>query len=263
VDLLGADSATINAPDVNPVENRQHHGAGPHQEGGRPQGKGSPRGRRKDPPSRPPASTASAASIHPLRRERPGRCSLQVPVNHGLAPRPQCFSPDINSQGSPPDRSLCLSPIGADEMLLFLERRRRPGSHRRTQLEVGLQAGLPLSSHSPPQEGYQEAGTVQGDVSPCHPVLRRPDVVCLSPSATRGRRSPPSVQRRPRPDLERLFLVVWTISVAIGESTPSQTDPSVSSRQDESNPQKTAMKEHGSPLRPSSALPPFHSIRCL
>jgi hypothetical protein len=202
VDFFGADSTTINAPDVNPVENQQHHGAGPRQEGGRPQGKGSPRGSREDPPSRPPASTPSAASIYPLRRERPGRRSLEVSVDLGLAPRPQGFSPDTDSQGSPPDRSLRLSPIGADEALLFLERRGRPGSHRRTQPEVGLQAGLPLPSHSPPQEGYQEAGTVQGDVSPRHPVLGCPDVVCLSPSTSRGRCSLSSVQRRPhhRPD---------------------------------------------------------------
>jgi hypothetical protein len=65
----------------------------------------------------------------------------------------------------------------------------------------------------------------------------------------------------PPPNLERLFLVVWTISGGIGESTPYQIGPSVSSRQDGSNPQKTAMSGRGSPLRPSSALPPFYSIR--
>jgi hypothetical protein len=37
-----------------------------------------------------------------------------------------------------------------------------------------------LSSHSPPQEGYKEAGIVQGDISSRHPILGRPDVVCLS-----------------------------------------------------------------------------------
>jgi hypothetical protein len=67
----------------------------------------------------------------------------------------------------------------------------------------------------------------------------------------------------PPPNLERLFLVVWTILGGIGESTPSRTDPSVSSRQDGSDPQKTATKECCNPSRPSSALPPFHSIRRL
>jgi hypothetical protein len=101
MDLLGADFATINVPDVHPMENRQHHGAGPHPEGGRPQGKGSPRGSREDPPSHPSASTASAACIHPFGRERPGRRSLEVPADPELAPRPQGFSKDIISQGSP------------------------------------------------------------------------------------------------------------------------------------------------------------------
>jgi hypothetical protein len=59
------------------------------------------KGSREDPPFHPPASTASAACIHPFGRERPGRRSLEVPVDPGLAPRPQGFSPDIGSQGSP------------------------------------------------------------------------------------------------------------------------------------------------------------------
>jgi hypothetical protein len=101
MDLLGADFATINTPDVHPMENRQHHSAGPHPEGGRPQGKGSPRGSREDPPSCQPASTASAASLHPFGRECPGRRSLEVPVDPRLAPCSQGFSPDIVSQGSP------------------------------------------------------------------------------------------------------------------------------------------------------------------
>jgi hypothetical protein len=67
----------------------------------------------------------------------------------------------------------------------------------------------------------------------------------------------------PPPNLDRLFLIVWTISGGIGESTPYQIGPSVSSRQDGSNPQKTAMSVLGSPLRPSSTLPPFRSIRRL
>jgi hypothetical protein len=44
--------------------------------------------------------------------------------------------------------------------------------------------------------------------------------------------------REPPPNLERLFLVVWMISGGIGESTPSQIGPSISSQQDGSNPQR-------------------------
>jgi hypothetical protein len=44
MDLLGADSATINTPDFDLVEDRQHRDAGSYQEGGWHQGKGSPRG---------------------------------------------------------------------------------------------------------------------------------------------------------------------------------------------------------------------------
>jgi hypothetical protein len=46
----------------------------------------------------------------------------------------------------------------------------------------------------------------------------------------------------PPPNLERLFLVVWMILGGIGELTPSRTGPSVSSRQDGCDPQKTATK---------------------
>jgi hypothetical protein len=67
----------------------------------------------------------------------------------------------------------------------------------------------------------------------------------------------------PAPNLERLFLVVWKILGGLGESTPSRTGPSGLSRQDGSDPQRTAMKELGSLSRPSSAFPPFLSIRRL
>jgi hypothetical protein len=62
----------------------------------------------------------------------------------------------------------------------------------------------------------------------------------------------------PLPILDRLFLVVWTISGGVGASTPSQTDRSISSRQGGSNSQNSAMSAHGSPSRTSFALPPFH-----
>jgi hypothetical protein len=67
----------------------------------------------------------------------------------------------------------------------------------------------------------------------------------------------------PPPNLERLFLVGWKILGGLGESMPSRTVPSALFWQDGSNPQKTATKERGNPSRPSSALPPFHSIRHL
>jgi hypothetical protein len=67
----------------------------------------------------------------------------------------------------------------------------------------------------------------------------------------------------PPPNLNRLFLVVWTISGGVGASTPSQTGCSISSRQDGSDPQKSAMSVRCSPSRTSFALPPFHSIRLL
>jgi hypothetical protein len=67
----------------------------------------------------------------------------------------------------------------------------------------------------------------------------------------------------PPPNLERLFLVIWKILGGLGESTPSRTGLSTLFRQDGSDPQKTATNERGNPSRPSSALPPFHSIRRL
>jgi hypothetical protein len=177
--------------------------------------------------------------------------------------------------GSPPDRPLRISPFGADEPLLLLGRRGRSRSHRRSQPEVGLRPGLPLPSDSPPQEGCQEAGKIEGDIPPRHPLLGCPDVVCISPGTSRGGHSPPSLQRRPhrRPDDGRAsskpgkaFSSHLDNFRGIGESTPSRTGPLLSSRQDGSDPQRTAMKELGSLSRPSSAFPPFlnqASLRCV
>jgi hypothetical protein len=67
----------------------------------------------------------------------------------------------------------------------------------------------------------------------------------------------------PPPNLERLYLVVWKISGGLGEATPSRTGPSGLFWQDRSDPQKTATKELGSLIRPSSALRPFHTMRRL
>jgi hypothetical protein len=200
MDLSVGDPACFNAPDVDFVEDRQHGGAGQHKEGRGPQGKGSPRGVREDPG--PPASTSHPARLHPLGGECSGGRSFEVPVGPGLTPRPLCISPDIVSVGSTPDRPLRISPVSADSALHVLESGGQPGSHQRAQHEVGLRAGLPLPSHSPPQEGYAEAGIVHWDVSSRRPVLGGPDLVCLSPGASGGEHPPSSFQRRPhhRPD---------------------------------------------------------------
>jgi hypothetical protein len=63
------------------------------------------------------------------------------------------------------------------------------GGHRIHRNEVELPSGLPLSSHSP-QEGCEEAGGVEGDFSPRHPILGGPDVV-RQPSVTSSPGSPP------------------------------------------------------------------------
>jgi len=219
-----------------------------------------------------PASTSHPARLHPLEEECSGGRSLEVPVSPRLAPRPRCFSPYIVPVRSTPDRSLCVSPVRADSALHVMESRGQTGSHRRAQHEVGLQAGLPLSPHSPPQEGYAEAGVVQGDVSPRHPVLGGPDLVRQSPGASSGGRPSSSLQRRPphRPVNSGASSIPGAALPSrledlrgLGESTPFRTGPSGLSRQDGSDPQRTAMKGLGSPSRPSSALPPFLSIKRL
>jgi hypothetical protein len=55
----------------------------------------------------------------------------------------------------------------------------------------------------------------------------------------------------------------WTILGGVGESAPSQRGPSLSSRQDGSDPERTATKGLGGPSSLSLALPPFLSIRRL
>jgi hypothetical protein len=190
MNLLDAGHSSINSSDFHPLEDQQHHLVVTHQEGRRPQRTGSPRGGREDPPPCSPASTASASGIYSIGREHPSGRHLEVSVHPGLAPLTQGLQPDPIAQGSPSDRPLRLSPVGPDKEILRLERFRQTGSDRRPQPKVGLQPGLPLPSHSPSQEGGQEVGNVQGDVSPSHPVLGCPDMVRLSPSAGSGRRSP-------------------------------------------------------------------------
>jgi hypothetical protein len=65
----------------------------------------------------------------------------------------------------------------------------------------------------------------------------------------------------PPPILDRLPLVVWSISGGVGYSTSSQSNLSILSWQVGENPQRSAMSECGSPSRTSFALPPFRSIR--
>jgi hypothetical protein len=114
MDLSYEDPASIDASDVDFVEDRQYGGTGPYPKGGRAQGKASPRGGRKDPPSHPLAPSPSPACLHPFGGEPLGGCSVEVPVDPGLAPLPQSVSPDFIPQGSPPDRPRRVSPIGAD-----------------------------------------------------------------------------------------------------------------------------------------------------
>jgi hypothetical protein len=67
----------------------------------------------------------------------------------------------ISTLGFTPDQPFRVSPVHVNDALHVLESRGSPGSHRRALCEVGLHAGLPLSSHSPPQEGCEETGVVQ------------------------------------------------------------------------------------------------------
>jgi hypothetical protein len=272
MDLLVAYPAIFNAPNVDFVEDRQHCGAGPHSEGRGLQGKGSPREGREDPPSSPPASTSSPARLHPFRGECAGGCSFEVSVGPGLAPRPHCISPDIISVGSTPDRPVRVSPVSADSALYVLESRGQTRSHRRAQHEVGLALAflfppIPLLKRvirklefsrgmfllvAPYWEAQSWFASLQAlQVEDVRHLPFSDDLVI---DLTTG---------EPSPNLERLFLVVWKILGGLGELTPSQTGTSDLFRQDGSDPQKTATKELGSPLRPSSALPPFLSIRRL
>jgi hypothetical protein len=213
VDLLNADPATIDASDVDLVEDRQHSGAGSHKEGGRPQGKGSPRGCREDPPFCPPASTTSPACLHPFRGESPGRCSVEVPVNPGLAPLPQGVSPYISPQGSPPDRSLRRQAASTPGS---------PRTHRKPSTHSARGGTLSWPSSSlrfPSSRGLSGSWKGQGDISPCHPVLGCPDVVFVSPGASRGGRSPSSLQRQPHHRLDNRGA-----SSKTGKALPSRLD---------------------------------------
>jgi hypothetical protein len=266
MDLLGTDSSTINAPDFDLVEDRQHRGAGPYQEGGRLQGKGSPRGSREDPPSRPPASTSPSACIYSVRGKPSGRRSLKVPVDPGLAPRPQGLSPDIGSQGSPQIDIFAFRQLAQTSRFFSWDAADAPEAinalSQRLDFELAfLFPPIPLLKRVirklERSRGTFLLVTPYWDTQTWFASLQAlhvEDVRCLPFSddlidLTTG---------EPPPNLERLFLVVWKILGGIGESTPSQTGPSVSSRQDGSDPQKTATKERGNPSRPSSLF--LHSF---
>jgi hypothetical protein len=95
VDFLGGNPPSHNSPNFHPMASRQHGGAGPHPEGGGPQGKKSSQGGREDsdPPGFPSAPHPSR--LHPVGGEPLGGCSLALPVGAGLASRPASVSPDI------------------------------------------------------------------------------------------------------------------------------------------------------------------------
>jgi hypothetical protein len=82
-----------------------------------------------------------------------GGCSLTLSTGAKLVPRSPSLSADLIPVGSTPDQPFCVASVDADDVLHVLEGRGLSGSHRRAQHAVGLRAGLPLSSHSPPQEG--------------------------------------------------------------------------------------------------------------
>jgi hypothetical protein len=271
MDFFGALPATFNTPNIDTVEDRQHHGAGPHPEGGGPQGKGSPRGSQEDPPSRPPASTMSSACLSSeenLQADAPSRFQL-VPDWH-LDPR---IYLQMLTMWGPPQINLFASRQSA-QMQRFYSWRAADAPEAIDALSLWWDFALAFLFPPIPllqrvirklelSRGtfllvtpYWEAQTWFASLQALQveDVRRLPFSDDLVIDLTTG---------EPPPNLERLFLVVWKILGGLVESTPSRTGPSALSRQDGSDPQKIATKELGSPSRPSSALPPFHSIRRL
>jgi hypothetical protein len=163
--------------------------------------------------------------------------------------------------GSPTDRPLRFSPLGPDEALLCLERRYIPAAIdalsqkwdfnlaylfppisllKRVirKLESSRGTYLLVTSFWDAQTWFASLQALAVE-----DVRRLPMSIDLVIDLTTG---------EPPPNLERLFLVIWTLSGGIGELTPSQIVPLISSRQDGSDPQKTAMSHD-----------PFRSIRRL
>jgi hypothetical protein len=263
MDLSGADPSTINAPDVHPLENRQHHGTGPHPEGRRPQRKGSPRGGRKDPPSCSPAFIPSEENIQADAASR-----FQSIPDWQLAPR---VFHQISSLRGPPLINLFASRRSAQMRRFFAW---NAADNPETIDALSQKWDFNLAYLFPPipvlkrvirklesSRGTYLLVTPYWDAQTWFASLQAlavEDVRRLPTSAVIDLTTwdPPS-------NLVRLFLVVWTISGCVGESTPSRIDNLISSRQDGSDPQKTAMSVRGSSSRTSSALPPFRSIRRL
>jgi hypothetical protein len=202
-----------------------------------------------------PGSTASASGVYFIVGEHPSGRRLKVPVHPGLAPLTQGLRPDLVTQGSPSDRPLRLSPVGPDKEILCLERCGQAGSDRRPQPKVGPKLETSRGTFllvTPFWDAQTWFASFQAlAVEDVRSLLMSADLVI------------DLMTGEPPPILDRLFLVVWTISGGVGASTPSQTDRSISSRQDGSDLQKSAMSVRGSPSRTSFALPPFHSIRPL
>jgi hypothetical protein len=224
MDLSGADPSTINAPDVHPLENRQHHGAGPHPEGRRPPGKGSPRGGREDP-------HAHQRQLRLLPAFIPTQTRRFFAWN--ATDNPEAI--DALSQKWDFSLAYLFPPIPLLKRVI-----RKLESSRGTYLLV-----------TPFWDAQTWFTSLQALA--VEDVRRLPMSADLVIDLTTG---------EPPQNLERLFLVIWTISGGVGESMPSQIVHSIS-RQDGSDPQKTAMSARGSPSRTSSALPPFRSIRRL
>jgi hypothetical protein len=266
----GALPATFNAPNIDFVEDRQHHGAGPHPEGlrGRALLEGAERILLLAHQRQICLLSAFIPSEENVQADAASRFQL-VPDWH-LAPR---IFHQMSTLWGPPQINLFASrelaqtqhfyswkaadapeaidtlSLRWDFMLAFLF----PAIPllKRVNRKMELSRGTFLLVTP-----YWEAQTWFASLQ----ALQVEDVRRLSFSSdlvidlTTG---------DPTPNLERLFLVVWKILGGLGKSTPSWTGLSTLFRQDGSDPQKTATKERGNPSRPSSALPPIHSIRRL
>jgi hypothetical protein len=125
-----------------------------------------------DPPAFPSATLPFR--LRSVGGEPPGGCGIALPVSAGLASRQQRVSSNLDLVGNTPDRPLRVAPVGAVGALYVLAGSGLTGSHRRLQREVELPSGLPLPSHSPHREGCEEAGGVEGDLSPRHSILGGP-----------------------------------------------------------------------------------------
>jgi hypothetical protein len=195
MDLPHGDPACFNAHDVDFVEDQQHGGAGPHPEGRGPQGKGSPRGGREDPPSGSPASTSNPARLHPLGGECSGGCSLEVSVSPRLALRPNIFH-RMSSLWGPPQIDLFASRQSA-QTLRFMSWRAADNPEAIDALS--MRWNFKLAFLFPPipllKRVMRKLELSRGTFIP---VLGDPDLVRQSPGASGGGRPPSSLQQQPR-----------------------------------------------------------------